>query len=100
MKQTNSQRDKLNKLSSQDKENKTSQDQHVNDLLEEEIKAYSYEQSFEELDLILSKLQNGDLPIDDLQKYYKKGKLCLEHCEKLLSNIQQEVIEVDLEELT
>ena len=60
----------------------------------------SYEQSLDELDLLLGKLQSDDVPVDELQELYLKANLHINHCEELLNSYEQEVIEINLESLT
>ncbi len=61
-----------------------------------QISKLSYEDSLKELDLILNQLQNETLLVDELKLSYMKAQLYLEHCEKLLNKIEQEVIQIDL----
>ncbi len=58
------------------------------------ISELSYEQSLQQLDDLLNQLQNSTLPVEDLQKSYIKGNLLLEHCEKLLDHIEQDIVEI------
>ncbi len=58
----------------------------------------SYEESLEKLSLLLSKLQNEELPVDDLKISYLQATLYLEHCETLLNTIEQEVVEIEIDE--
>ena len=60
-----------------------------------EIQALSYEESIQSLDLLMTQLQNDSIPIEKLQEGFIKGKLYLEHCENLLSNVEQSIIELD-----
>ena len=55
--------------------------------------------SLEELDSLLAKLQNDNVPVENLRDYYMKGKAYLEHCESLLQVIEQDVIDLDLDRL-
>ena len=58
----------------------------------------SYEESLEKLSLLLSKLQNESLHVDDLKISYLQANLYLDHCENLLNTIEQEVIEIENED--
>ena len=64
-----------------------------------EISKLSYEESLQELDHILSMLQNEKLLVEELKLNYLKAILYLEHCEKILGTIEQEVIEIETEDL-
>ncbi len=55
----------------------------------------SYEQCLHELDLILDQIQGSNILVNELQRSYIKGKIYLEHCEKLLDKVEQDVILVD-----
>ncbi len=61
-----------------------------------EISKLSYEQSLEKLDIIIANLQNENFLIEELQENYLKASFYLEHCENLLENIEQTIIEIDL----
>ena len=67
--------------------------------IRKKVSTLTYEESLQSLEIILEKLQRESVPVDDLQSYYLQGSICLEHCEKLLSNIEQQVIELDPETL-
>ena len=58
----------------------------------------SYEESLEKLNILLSKLQNESLHVDDLKTSYLQATLYLEHCENLLNTIEQEVVEIAIDE--
>ncbi|KGG13283.1 MULTISPECIES: exodeoxyribonuclease VII small subunit [Prochlorococcus] len=63
------------------------------------ISHLSYEQALNELDILLEKMQTSNILVEDLKRSYIKGKLYLEHCEKLLEKVEQEVIEISEEDL-
>ena len=62
------------------------------------IQELSYEESLEKLNILLSKLQNESLHVDDLKISYLQATLYLEHCENLLNTIEQEVVEIEIDE--
>ena len=64
-----------------------------------EASLLSYEESLKELELLLQELQNDTLPVEDLQRHYLRGNIYLNHCESLLQNIEQEVIQLNPEDL-
>ena len=64
-----------------------------------EVASLSYDESLKELDILLEDLQNDDVPVEDLQKYYIRGNIYLNHCESLLKNVEQEVIQLSPESL-
>ena len=62
------------------------------------IQELSYEESLENLNTLLIKLQNESLHLDDLKISYLEATLYLEHCENLLNTIEQEVVEIEIDE--
>jgi len=67
--------------------------------MDEKISLLSYEESLKALDELLELLQNDTLPVEDLQRSYLLGSLYLDHCEKLLNNTEQEIIELNKDRL-
>ena len=66
--------------------------------LRKEISNFSYEDSLSRLDLILEKLKNEKLLVDNLQNSFLEGMLYIEHCEKLLDKVEQEVLQINIDE--
>ncbi len=60
-----------------------------------EVQKLSYEESLEKLEFLLNQLQDDSLPVNELKSEYVKGKIYLEHCEKLLQDIEQTIINLD-----
>ena len=73
--------------------------QETIDALTKKIMLLSYEESLRSLDQLLENLHSDNLPVEDMQKYYLQGKLYLDHCESLLNNVEQEVIELNPDNL-
>ncbi len=65
--------------------------------LRQDVEVLSYEETICALDLLLTELQNENIPIHEIQHSYLKGKVYVEHCEELLNNIEQEVLEMNPE---
>tara|TARA_Y100001968_G_C19323942_1_gene700723 strand:- start:522 stop:797 length:276 start_codon:yes stop_codon:yes gene_type:complete len=61
------------------------------------ISKMSYEECLKELDKILHELQNDSILIDNLYKDYIRGNILLDHCQKLLTRLEQDVVEINLE---
>tara|TARA_Y100001968_G_scaffold242247_1_gene225879 strand:- start:192 stop:479 length:288 start_codon:yes stop_codon:yes gene_type:complete len=74
---------------------KVSDTQKKIDEYRKKILNMNYENSIKELDKILESLQMESVPIEELQFYYKKGNLLAQHCKDLLSNLEQEIIEIN-----
>ena len=64
-----------------------------------QISNLSYEESLEELDRLLKRLQEETILVEELQQSYLKANLYLKHCHQLLSKIEQEVIQISSNEL-
>jgi len=64
-----------------------------------EISLLSYEEALTAADQLLENLQNDKIPVEDLQKFYLQGKIYLDHCQTLLNNVEQEVINLNPETL-
>tara|TARA_Y100001968_G_scaffold71567_2_gene62784 strand:- start:3809 stop:4042 length:234 start_codon:yes stop_codon:yes gene_type:complete len=74
---------------------KSSETKKINAFLKQ-VSKMSYEESANELDSILSNLQNNNIPVDDLYEYYLKGNILLDRCQKLLNHLEQEVVEISV----
>lgn len=51
----------------------------------------SYEKAVEELELILNKLESGELPLKDSLENFKRGIELYNYCNKILKDIEGEV---------
>ena len=65
--------------------------------LRSEVLKMTYEESLNALDKIINDFQTDSILLDDLQKFYIKANLYLEHCESLLENLEQEIIHIEPE---
>ncbi len=94
--------DSVNSRSTESNKNPTKNHQLSHDKLIDElalnISKLSYEDSLQELDNILNQLQNETFLVEELQFNYCKAQLYLEHCDKLLDTIEQEVIEINTDD--
>ena len=64
------------------------------DILKKNIKKLNYEESFSELETILTNVQDENISLDEIQINYIKGHLLLKHCEELLQFCEQEINEI------
>ena len=87
-----------NKTDNQNAEHLRSKAQKDLDEWRKKLKELSFEDSLRELDTLLSKLQNDEVPLADLQAHYLQGKAYLAHCQELLDYVEQELVEVNLNE--
>ena len=70
--------------------------QNQSNTSKQKIKSLSYKESLEKVDLLLTKLRDDNIPIEEVQRYYLEGKDYLEHCETLLNTLEQTIIELDI----
>tara|TARA_B100000029_G_scaffold510400_1_gene601776 strand:+ start:1514 stop:1822 length:309 start_codon:yes stop_codon:yes gene_type:complete len=64
-----------------------------------DISLLSYEESIKALDNILENLQNDSVPVEELHQNYLLGSIHLQHCENLLKNVEEEVVELNIEDI-
>lgn len=50
-----------------------------------------YEQALAELELIVSQMELGNLPLDDSFKAYKRGAELIQICQTALNHVEQQV---------
>ena len=60
----------------------------------------NYEEALQALDLLLAKLQDESLPLSELQSSHQRAEIYLSRCERLLSETEQTVLQLDPETLT
>ena len=60
----------------------------------------NYEEALQALDLLLAKLQDESLPLSELQSSHQRAEIFLSRCERLLSETEQNVLQLDPETLT
>ena len=60
----------------------------------------NYEEALQALDLLLTKLQDESLPLSELQSSHQRAEIFLSRCERLLSETEQNVLQLDPETLT
>ncbi len=81
------------------KDQKSKKDEFA-ESLRVEISQLSYEDSLNQLDILLAKLKDESLLVEDLQESFLQGSLYIKHCESLLDKAEQEVIEINENDLT
>ena len=65
-----------------------------------EAEALNYEEALQALDLLLAKLQDEALPLSELQSSYQRAEIYLNQCEQLLSQTEQNILQLNQETLT
>ncbi len=56
-----------------------------------ELSSLSYEQAFKALEQIVASMESGQLSLEDALDAYKRGNMLLEHCQKSLAAVEQQV---------
>ena len=56
-----------------------------------EIGSMSYEQAFKALEQIVASMESGQLSLEDSLAAYSRGNILLEHCQKSLAAVEQQV---------
>ena len=65
-----------------------------------EAEALNYEEALQALDLLLASLQDEALPLSELQSSYQRAEIYLNQCEQLLSQTEQNILQLNQETLT
>jgi len=60
-----------------------------------DINERSFEQAFDELQQVISKLESGDLTLEESVGVYERGKALSEYCQKLLNEAELKVNQLD-----
>jgi len=56
----------------------------------------SFEQALAELEQVVSKLERGDVPLEDSIKLYERGAKLKAHCETKLKEAEEKVAQITL----
>lgn len=56
-----------------------------------DISALSFEAAFAELEQIVSKMEMGDLPLEESVTLFERGRQLSEHCQRLLDKAELRV---------
>ena len=51
----------------------------------------SFEDAVRELELIVNQLENNQLPLQDALTAFKRGSFLLQHCQKTLADVEQQI---------
>jgi exodeoxyribonuclease VII small subunit len=51
----------------------------------------SFEDAVRELELIVSQMENNQLPLQDALTAFKRGSSLLQHCQKTLADVAQQI---------
>ncbi len=59
------------------------------------MKKKNFEEAFSELENLASKLENENLELEQSLEYYKKAHDLINFCEKLLSEVNQKITNIN-----
>lgn len=62
----------------------------------EDISAIPFEQALQELENIVSKLEQGSVDLEQSIQIYERGEVLKKHCEKLLSQAEKKIEKIRL----
>lgn len=62
-------------------------------------KAKSLETAFEELDALVIRMEEKDLPLEDAFKLYQEGLKLLKYCNSAIDKVEKKIIEIHGEEV-
>ena len=62
---------------------------------EADAASFSYEESLQALDLLLTKLQDDSIPLAELQGNHQRAEVYLKRCEELLEQVEQSVAQLN-----
>lgn len=57
----------------------------------------SFEDAMRELETVVSKLESGDVPLEDSIKLYERGSALKAHCQKKLAEAEEKVAQITLD---
>ena len=66
----------------------------INNLTEAEIKTLTFEDAYERLTDTASKLERGNLSLEDSLTLYEEGVLLSRHCEELLNTAELRITQI------
>jgi len=64
----------------------------------EEIKKLSFEEAMKALEEIVSKLESGEISLEDSIEVYTRGTMLKRHCEEKLKSAQAKIEKITLDE--
>ena len=64
------------------------------------MKSMTLEESFEQLDDLIARLEDGSIPINEAFKLYKNGIKIVENCNQQLDKVEKEITVLNKQEET
>ena len=66
-------------------------------MAERPVSEMSFEEAMKELEGVVSRLESGDVPLEDSIKLYERGAALKEHCRKKLAEAEEKVAQITLD---
>lgn len=61
------------------------------------VSEMSFEDAMKELESVVSRLESGDVPLEDSIKLYERGAALKAHCQKKLAEAEEKVAQITLD---
>ena len=61
------------------------------------VSQMSFEDAMKELESVVSRLESGDVPLEDSIKLYERGAALKVHCQKKLAEAEEKVAQITLD---
>ncbi len=61
------------------------------------VAGMSFEDAMKELEAVVSRLESGDVPLEDSIKLYERGAALKAHCQKKLAEAEEKVAQITLD---
>ena len=61
------------------------------------VSGMSFEEAMKELESVVSKLESGNVPLEDSIKFYERGAALKDHCQKKLAEAEEKVAAITLD---
>ncbi len=74
----------------------TTENTETDTVVSKDIAKMSYEEALSELEDIVRKLENGDVPLEESITIYERGDKLRAHCNKLLTSAEKKVEKIRL----
>ncbi|MEM7720160.1 MAG: exodeoxyribonuclease VII small subunit [Pseudomonadota bacterium] len=66
-------------------------------MTETPVAEMSFEDAMRELETVVSRLETGDVPLEDSIKLYERGAALKAHCQKKLAEAEEKVAQITLD---
>ena len=64
---------------------------------EASVTEMSFEDAMKELEAVVTRLESGDVPLEDSIKLYERGAALKAHCQKKLAEAEEKVAQITLD---